>query len=322
MSNESDTTNCLDRIQQFILLCINSSRLPFSFINNELKESHSKLINYIDLFLPNKQIYKCNVVYSIEVQMFFDCCADMAFCIDELKENRMTLKKAIEFNELVSYVRKVYALPMYKNLFNSRNEQIESQKIIYKAYVSNLFIKHSKLLTLRIDLGYQSETSSIEQLQAERDQFFQHRRSNALFDDMVGYIWVMEYGQGRGAHLHLILFFNGQRVQKDTYYAIEICAYWKRIAGPSGWANTSNLDKRKLQRDGTCGIGLINHHDEDMIQNLHRVIDYLFKLEQHLPYRPSKNFRTMGRGELLGKTGMSSGRPRISLINDASELLF
>lgn len=310
MSNESDTNNYLDRIQQFTLLCINSSHLPFSFTNNQLKESHLKLISYIDLFLPNKRLYNRSVVCSIEVQLFFDCCADVAFCIDELKDNRMTPKQAMEFNELVSYIRKCYILPEYKKLTDLRIEQIESQKILYKAYVSALFLNYSKLLTLRIDLGYQSGASSIEQLQAERDQFFQQRRSNALFDDMVGYIWVMEYGQGRGAHLHLILFFNGQKVLKDSYYAMKICDYWKRIAGPFGWANTSNLDKKKIQRDGTCGIGLIEHHDEDMIRNLHRVIDYLFKLEQHLPYRPSKNFRTMGRGELLEKTGAPIGRPR------------
>ena len=322
MSNESDTTNYLDRIQQFTLLCINSSHLPFSFTNNQLKENHLKLISYIDLFLPNKRLYNRSVVCSIEVQLFFDCCADVAFCIDELKDNQMTPKQAMEFNELVSYIRKCYILPEYKKLTDLRIAQIESQKILYKAYVSALFINYSKLLTLRIDLGYQSGASSIEQLQAERDQFFQQRRSNALFDDMVGYIWVMEYGQGRGAHLHLILFFNGQKVLKDSYYAMKICDYWKRIAGPSGWVNTSNLDKKKLHLDGTCGIGLIDHRDEDMIRNLFRVIDYLFKLEQHLPYRPSKNFRTVGRGVLLEKMEMPSGRPRNSLLNDASDLMF
>ena len=322
MSNESDEANCLERIQQFILLCINSSHLPFSFTNNQLKESHSKLISYIDIFLPNKQLYDRNVVYSIEVQLFFDCYADIAFCIGELKGNQMTYEQARDFNELVSYIRKIYVCPMYKKLIDLRIKQTESQKNLYKAYVSDLFIKYSKLLTLRIDLGYQSGVSSIEQLQTERDQFFQHRRSNALFDDMVGYMWVMEYGQGRGAHLHLILFFNGQRVQKDTYYAMEICDYWKRIAGPSGWANTSNLDKKKLQHEGTCGIGLIDHRDEDMIRNLHKVIDYLFKLEQHLPYRPSKKCHTMGRGEWPEKAETPIGRPRISLLNDASYLLF
>ena len=322
MPNDSDTTNDLDRIQQFVLLCINTSHLPFLFTNGQLRESHSKLINYIDLFLPNKQIYKCNVVYSIEVQLFFDCYADVAFCMGEVKDNQMTHKQAIDFNELVCYIRKTYICPIYKKLTDFRIEQIERQKIFYKAYVSNLFIKYSKLLTLRIDFGYQSGTSSIEKLQDERDKFFQHRRSNALFDDMVGYIWVMEYGQGRGAHLHLILFFNGQRVQKDSYYAMKICDYWKRIAGPSGWANTSNLDKRKLQRDGTCGIGLINHHDEDMIRNLHRVIDYLFKLEQHLPYRPSKKCHTMGRGEWPDMTVTPVGRPRFNPPNDGLDLLF
>ena len=322
MSNESDTNYCLDRILQLTLLCINSSHLPFSFINNQLKESHSKLISYIDIFLSDKQLYNPSVVYSIEMQLFFNCWADSAFCIGRLKDNQMTPKHATEFSELVCYIRKTYVCPIYKKLTDLRTDQIKSQKIFYKAYVSDLFIKYSKLLTLRIDLGYQSRESSIEQLQTDRDQFFQHRRSNALFDHMVGYIWVMEYGQGRGAHLHLILFFNGQKVEKDSYYAMEICDYWKRIVGPLGWANTSNLDKKRLQREGKCGIGLIDHRDEDMIRNLHNVIDYFFKLEQHLPYRPSKNFRTMGRSAWPEKAETPIGRRRNILVKDASDLLF
>lgn len=322
MSNELNTTNHLDRVQQFILLCINSSHPPFSFTNQQPEKSHPKLISYIDLFLPNQHLYNGNVVYSIEIQLFFDCWADTTFCISEIKNNRFAAEQAMKFNELVAYIRKCYAIPEYKKLIELRIEQTERQKIAYKAYVSDLFIKYSKLLTLRIDLGYYSGASSIEQLQTDRDQFFQHRRSNVLFDHMVGYIWVMEYGQGRGAHLHLILFFNGQKVEKDSYYAMEICDYWKRIVGSLGWANTSNLDKKKLQRDGICGIGLIDHRDEDMIRNLHNVIDYLFKLEQHLPYRPSKNFRTMGRGAWPEKVETPIGRPRNSLLNDASDLLF
>ena len=317
MLNESDVKNYYDHIQRFILLCINSSHLPFSFNNEQLKESHLKLISYIDIFLTNKTLYNPNISYSIEVQLFFDCWADTAFCIGEISNNRISPQQAMDFNEFVCYVRNIYFYPTYRKLIDLRIEQIDSQKLLYKAYVSTLFLNYSKLLTLRIDLGYQSGSSSIEQLQTDRDQFFQHRRSNVLFDDMVGYIWVMEYGQGRGAHLHLILFFNGQKVIKDSYYAMQICGYWKKIVGPLGWANTSNLDKKKLQREGTCGIGLIEYHDEDTIRNLHNVIDYLFKLEQYLPYRPSKNFRTMGRGAWPEKAGPLGGRPRNRLLNNA-----
>jgi Inovirus Gp2 len=310
MLKQSNATDCLDRIQQFTLLCINSSHLPFSFNNNQLNESHSKLAGYITLFYPYRQLHNSTVTYSIEVQLFFDCCADLAFCIDELNCNRIAPEQAMQFNELVSYMRKCYVHPTYKKLINARLEQTEAQKIAYKRYVSDLFRDYSKLLTLRIDLGYRSGASTIDQIQTDRDLFFQHRRSNSLFDHMVGYIWVMEYGQGRGAHLHLILFFNGQKVLKDEFYAIRICGYWKRIVGPSGWAHTSNLDKKKLQREGRCGVGLIDHRDEDMIRNLHGVIDYLFKLEQHLPYRPTKKFRTIGRGELSECNGKVRGRPR------------
>ncbi|MFC6282094.1 YagK/YfjJ domain-containing protein [Polaromonas aquatica] len=311
MNVQIQSTGYLDSIQQFVQLCISSIWLPFDVKPKAVIKSHAKLASFISLFLPNQQRPDFTLTYSVEVQLFYESCAEQQFILDDLDPYRVTPEQALLFNDLVLCIRRIYRHSIYTKLIEDRKVLTESQKILYKGYVSGLFRSYSKLMVLRVDLGYRANAGTIEQLQTHRDLFFHNRRSNGLFEFMVGYIWMMEFGSERGPHLHLLLFFNGQRVNKDGHYAMGVCSYWNRIVGITAWAHSSNLNKKALLLQGKCGIGLIDHRDERMIHNLNSVIDYLFKMEQHLPYRPTKNFRTMGRGELVECDGSVRGRPRV-----------
>ena len=306
-----ESSNYLDKLQKFVVLCISSVWLPFVVKDNVVIKSHVNLASYIFLFLQSWKSPSFEVVNSVEVQLFFESCAELEFILGELDPNEIKPVQALLFNELVLRIRKIYRHSIYIKLIEYRNTQTASQKILYKEYVSGLFRSYSKLMVLRVDLGYEVNTGGIEQLKIHRDLFFQNRRSNSLFNFMVGYMWVMESGFDRGPHMHLILFFNGQKVIKDGHYGLEVCSYWRRIVEANGWAHSSNLNKNILLSQGKCGIGLIDHRDEEIIRNLNLVIDYLFKMEQHLPYRPTKTFRTMGRGELIQCDHQVRGRPRI-----------
>ena len=66
-------------------------------------------------------------------------------------------------------------------------------------------------------------------------------RTNCL-NTTFTYISKIEYAPLTGWHCHMVLFFNGQRVQNDIVYANSICRYWENVITKGiGRAYSSNL---------------------------------------------------------------------------------
>jgi len=48
----------------------------------------------------------------------------------------------------------------------------------------------------------------------------------SLFRHLVGYAWCIEFARVAGYHAHMVLFFDGQYVEKHEHYAHEVGQYW------------------------------------------------------------------------------------------------
>lgn len=194
-----------------------------------------------------------------------------------------------------------------------RNYQRSSNKN-YKEltdYVNALFERYSRLLVLRVDLGYQKQYSSTTQAGAKQDRehLFRNTRSNKLFDDMVGYIWKLEHGQEKGFHYHMMFFFDGAKVREDGTLVKRIGQYWLDVITKGrGVYYNCNADKSRYK---SCGIGMVDHRDSPMRDTLNSLaVPYLTKTDLYM------KLQTAGRG--LGKMERPSlkdsrGRPRAVL---------
>lgn len=178
-------------------------------------------------------------------------------------------------------------------------------------YVDALFERHSRLLVLRVDLGYQKQHCRTTQAEAKRDRehLLRNKRSNKLFDDMVGYIWKLEHGPEKGFHYHMMFFFDGSKVREDITKALLIGRYWTElITKGRGVYYNCNADKSRYK---SCGIGMVDHRDSPMRDTLNQLaIPYLTKTDIYM------KLQAIGRG--LGKMERPSlkdprGRPRALL---------
>jgi hypothetical protein len=163
-----------------------------------------------------------------------------------------------------------------------------------KDYVDALFAKHSRLIVIRLDLSYHvsndlqpKQLVTLQQAKNDLAHLLKNTRHNALFEHVVGYIWKLEYGQSRGYHYHIILFFLGSKVQKDVYIAMQIGKYWSEvITNKRGHYYNCNNDKAKHDSFGNLGIGRINADDTRLRFNLlNKVVKYFIKKEQYLRNR-------------------------------------
>lgn len=182
------------------------------------------------------------------------------------------------------------------------------------AFIDKLFDTHAKLLPVRVDLGYKSNktvTNTVnypfnchlphdyltrEDILTNWETLLNKLKWNhrSLLKELVGYIWKIEYGSDKGVHYHLMLFFNGNRVQKDYYYADELGKLWLDITGGLGTYFNCSADKNKRYGDNNC---LQVTHREDDRTNLYQAARYLTKFDgfEHIA-------REFSSGRVFGKS--------------------
>lgn len=184
---------------------------------------------------------------------------------------------------LLHYIRKEADHPLVVNDIRNFKDSPARNAASATHYINHLFDRYSKLLVLRIDLGYKKATfnkknidKDYAQIQNDRDRFFNNMRHNALFKRKVGYISKLEYGLDKGFHYHLILFFDGSKAQRDQYLASKICQYWNENI-TQGQGNAFNCHAKK-DKYRFMGIGKISYTDTVLRNNLiQHVVRYLIK---------------------------------------------
>ncbi len=199
---------------------------------------------------------------------------------------------------------------MKKNIKISSNtkKRLESTKI----YIDGLFEIHSKINVLRFDVGYTKEYSkemTTDDLNKDINHMFNNMRSNeTLFGSKLGYIIKREDGVEKGNHAHIILFCNGNEIQKGAYLIDKIGEYWKNDI-TQGRGSHHNCNRNTYTKNGT---GMINYKDSEKREILlDHVASYLCKDEdQHIKSTSDDKInKSFTRGTLPKKKG-NIGRPR------------
>lgn len=180
-------------------------------------------------------------------------------------------------------------------------------------YVEALFNHYSKLLIVRVDLGYTNDAKS----NIDIERFYRHfevmrnRLSNkdTFFEHLQGYSWAIEQGKEKGYHVHLLLIYDGAKVQNGSYYAQRAGEKWQEITKSEGSYFNLNCNeyKNKLRQAGCeIGLGMISRNNEGDWDLLLAVISYLTlvredKIMQRLRVKVEKNMQTFGKGQFITK---------------------
>ncbi len=235
--------------------------------------------------------------------------------LPESRESKDGLFGYEYFNVLVEWLREKLKDKNYLNRRRRRREQARRHYDSGVVYINKLFDRHARLLVLRLDFGYQDWTKkengfvsykSLNDARGDLKRFFNNRRSNRLFDNMVGYIWKLEHGTTKGFHFHLIFFFDGSKVQKDAYLAMRLGEYWEKvITKGKGCHHNCNLHKSEYRR---LGIGQTDHNDTERRANLMLALAYMTKADQYLRVR-TEDARIFGTGVVKARLS-AVGRPR------------
>ena len=216
-----------------------------------------------------------------------------------------------------------------KEIVQQRKYASEYKKEV-RNYINGLFEYRSRLLVIRIDLSYRKglfrevttnilnkplskKEHKLEALKAWSLEVKEHRKKLLKYlkkqysKGFLGYMWKLEYTEIKSFHYHMMFFLDGSEHREDITIAQDIGNLWvNQITQGDGlyWNCNANKDKYR-----NLGIGMINHNDEALRNNVLETALYLVKrdyLIRSVMFN-AKN-RAFGKGQIPEKS--KSGRPR------------
>jgi hypothetical protein len=220
------------------------------------------------------------------------------------------------FFNFINTIRDIRSSKEFRTRFNKWRDNLGRSYKSASTYIDWLFERYSRLLVVRLDLGFRKtndpghEEVTIDQAQKYLSRFLNAKRSNKIFNDLVGYVWKLEYGELKGYHFHLLIFLDGSETQRDIYRGLLMGQYWISLTKGAGVFYISNFKKRYFERRRRLGIGMISHFEKDKRENLDSILRYFFKPDQYLREKPAKRTRAWGKGEISSLDRPRRGRPR------------
>lgn len=175
-----------------------------------------------------------------------------------------------------------------------------------------LFSCHSRLMVVRVDLGY-SELDSpyidYETARYHREQLCLAFNTHSLFNHLLGYAWKLEWQPKKGFHYHSIFFFDGHQCQEDITQARLIGEMWERtITGGQGRCWNCNLNADKTYHYNA--MGCIDYHDSEKQRGLFKLAKYLTKIDEYAAMLVNgRTFQTSRKPGIQDRP--RRGRPRL-----------
>ena len=221
---------------------------------------------------------------------------------------------AVLFNSWVAELRKQATQSGFVKSAADQDRAARKNSTSLVNYIDGLHELFSKLLVVRLELGYSREfrdNFKLDSLQVKHDFNVFLARLRRFFPHLVGYIWKLEYAVVKSYHYHVMLFFNGHDVREDITLGRLIGDYWtKEATGGNRTYRNLNRDKKRYSKLGILGIGMIPYEDAKLRKNLINAALYLAKIDYYIRLDAPNIGRTLGRGSLKGAKGSRPGRPR------------
>lgn len=220
-----------------------------------------------------------------------------------------------DLNVCIANYRHAANQPEFKRQLNNRLRN-QSQRINeMNKWIDGLFKKHSKLLLIRLDTGFNDSIKphlTAQGLTRYRQQLIDHVQRD--YPAYVGFLWKLEWMPLKGYHFHWLLVFNGQQLKNDVLIAKQIGEHWKsKILQGNGVYYNCNANTKAYERNA---IGMVDRKDSIKRAHFSLIINYLTKLDDYLRHQLTDGSRGFGKSEHKArKRRHLNDRPRTIRVN-------
>ena len=260
--NQSQLISNVDRLVRGVL----SSTLHFEQIKVKLNELYYS-------FMTNRDPGLC---YSKPIESFIEITntivGDSYYC-NVFWDNNKTQQFIQTLPCYEKCIKKNYSAWRYQR--NQNGKSLEHN-------IRSLFVTHSRLLFIRVDLKYIQENS--HHITVRDFDFHMKKLRDAIhnghtcFTHLLSHAWSLEQGEDNGGfHCHLLLIFDGAKHYKDSYLSDQVGQKWRDITEGIGYCFILNAKgyKEGLARYGKLGIGMIHRNNLQEVENAVNAALYL-----------------------------------------------
>ena len=193
--------------------------------------------------------------------------------------------------------------------YKTIEKQKDENKGELRKYCESIIDKYSRVLVIRVDLGYLQEYSSrirVDDIYNDLDVLLNRiQNKDGIFKHVIGFAWGIEQGgRSKGFHCHLAIIYNSAyRDGSAAYWGNKIIVLWKEITRDYGQGyNCWNRERvKELRSRDELGIGLIYRRDSTQVENFIRAMEYIAdhhkRTPQYLRVKP-RGRRVFGKGQL------------------------
>jgi len=271
--------------------------------SREWDEFYSQLTN---LLLDFNDIYDPDDEYTGYLKFF----VILRYDLQSIDSDEVDLKDELEsigYRELRSELLDLSDL--CEKYYETIEKQKDENKIELQKYCRSILNKCSRILVVRVDLGYLQEHSSrirVGDIYNDLDILLNRiQNKDGIFKHVIGFTWGIEQGgKSKGFHCHLaIIYDNAYRAGSAEYWGNEIIELWRDITRGYGQGyNCWNRERvAKLRRENKLGIGVIYRRDSTQVTNFNEAMEYIAdhhkRTLQYLRVKP-KGRRVFGKGQL------------------------
>lgn len=220
-------------------------------------------------------------------------------------------------NEFVAELRQVGRSADFKKTVGDFERSSNKNRSEICKFLDAHFELHSRLLVLRIDLGYQKSKDwpnnpeddvSYDDVKAHRVALLRHLKKDLPPDSFVSYALKLEFGLDKRWHYHLLVLLDGSVVREDVTIAKLIGEHWKKtVTNGKGLYFNCNGIKESYK---SCGIGMVSHGDSAAREGLKKAALYMTKTDYYVSLQVPGKDRIFWKGNMPKPKTSSVGRPR------------
>ena len=234
--------------------------------------------------------------YSENVCLFFEIYRSYILNLEKISKGAFAenLKNLIELIRLAANQK-------FRARVASRKRSAVNNRHGARELIDRLFVTYGQLHVIRLDLLIEyggAHLVSVEQAHARLKCFFGDRRRDKIHQELVGYIWKLEYSPRKGVYFHVVLILHTEVPRENGELVKRFGEYWHFVVTGMKGGYICNDEKWEPLRFG--GTGEISPDNQEKRKALIRGIDYIVYKDVFLqPVRfvidGRKKMRTFGK---------------------------
>ncbi|MBR7798888.1 YagK/YfjJ domain-containing protein [Undibacterium fentianense] len=237
--------------------------------------TQKRLAKYFDKFseMFDELEFKRPFRYSEQVELFWDQVGQFL----RSSGRRSNVCAIDSYNEIIVKLMEAAKGDDYRRRLDSRRKSAVHNCQSVSSHISSLFKMHAQLHIVRIDLLTSRcpnpQPVDIDAAHALLKIFLKDNHRNALFRNVIGYIWKLEYSKLKGTYFHFVLLLEKSDLLLTDFIADKFGKFWaESVTNNQG---SYLICKKGVTMRRSSGVGVIAANENDVLRSLSADLEYL-----------------------------------------------